>query len=169
MKPSEKVPESANAIAELMREAGVPAGVFQVVHGAVEAVTAICDHPDVSAVTFVGSSKIAALLHARCSALHKRVLCMGGAKNHLVRTACVGCVAACVGLTPSFRATRLRCRTATSTWPPATSWRLPADVLASGTCRHPTCDGGSSWRLTGFACAAAWLRQSCSLSATSLS
>lgn len=84
LKPSEKVPESANAIAELMREAGVPAGVFQVVHGAVEAVTAICDHPDVSAVTFVGSSKIAALLHARCSALHKRVLCMGGAKNHLV-------------------------------------------------------------------------------------
>lgn len=84
LKPSEKVPESANAIAELMKEAGVPAGVFQVVHGAVDAVTSICDHPDVSAVTFVGSSKIAALLHERCSKLHKRVLCMGGAKNHLV-------------------------------------------------------------------------------------
>ena len=85
LKPSEKVPEAANALAELLAEAGVPAGVFQVVHGQAPAVTSICDHPDVLAVTFVGSSKIAGLLHDRCAAMRKRVLCMGGAKNHLVR------------------------------------------------------------------------------------
>lgn len=84
LKPSEKVPEAANRLAELLKEAGIPDGVFQVLHGQAASVTAICDHPDIRAVTFVGSSKIAGIVHARCSRIHKRVLCMGGAKNHLV-------------------------------------------------------------------------------------
>jgi malonate-semialdehyde dehydrogenase (acetylating)/methylmalonate-semialdehyde dehydrogenase len=59
---------------ELMVEAGIPKGVFQIVHGAVEIVNAICDHPDIAAVTFVGSSKVAELVSNRCNASHKRVI-----------------------------------------------------------------------------------------------
>lgn len=84
LKPSEKVPMTFIAIAELMIEAGVPPGVFQIVHGAVDIVTSMCDHPDIAAVTFVGSSKVAEIVSTRCHAVNKRVLALGGAKNHLV-------------------------------------------------------------------------------------
>ena len=84
LKPSEKVPCTMQRIAELMVEAGVPPGVFQIVHGAAEIVTAMCDHKDISAVTFVGSSKVAQIVANRCHAVNKRVLALGGAKNHLV-------------------------------------------------------------------------------------
>jgi malonate-semialdehyde dehydrogenase (acetylating)/methylmalonate-semialdehyde dehydrogenase len=57
LKPSEKVPLSAGRIAELLKEAGLPDGVFNIVHGDVEMVEAICDHPDIEAVSFVGSTK----------------------------------------------------------------------------------------------------------------
>lgn len=83
-KPSEKVPGGMMKIAALMAEAGVPAGVFQIVNGTVEVVTSICDHPGISAVTFVGSSKVAKIVSDRCHALNKRVLALGGAKNHLI-------------------------------------------------------------------------------------
>src|ERR1700704_1446731 len=83
LKPSELVPLSAGRIAELLREAGLPPGVFNVVHGAAEGVEAICDHPDIAAVTLVGSTRVAKLVYRRASASLKRALTLGGAKNHL--------------------------------------------------------------------------------------
>ena len=73
LKPSEKVPLTMMRIVELMVEAGIPKGVFQIVHGVANIVTAICDHPDIAAVSFVGSSKVAEIVANRCNALHKRV------------------------------------------------------------------------------------------------
>lgn len=84
VKPSEKVPLTLKRIASLFEEAGLPPGVFQIVNGTACVVEAICDHPDVAAVTFVGSSRVAELVSLRCKALNKRVLALGGAKNHLV-------------------------------------------------------------------------------------
>lgn len=84
LKPSELVPLSAVRIAELLQEAGLPAGVFQVVHGGREAVEAMCDHSGIDAISFVGSTKIAKLVYRRGSANLKRVLALGGAKNHLI-------------------------------------------------------------------------------------
>lgn len=84
LKPSEKVPLTMYRVASLLIEAGVPKGVFQIINGAIEPVTRLCDHPDVAAVTFVGSSHVAQLVARRCRALDKRVLALGGAKNHLV-------------------------------------------------------------------------------------
>src|SRR5215208_2074767 len=83
LKPSELVPLSAGRIAELLTEAGLPAGVFNVVHGAQEVVEAICDHPNIAAVSFVGSTRVAKLVYRRATASLKRVLALGGAKNHL--------------------------------------------------------------------------------------
>jgi malonate-semialdehyde dehydrogenase (acetylating) / methylmalonate-semialdehyde dehydrogenase len=84
LKPSELVPISAGRIAELLAEAGLPAGVFQVVHGGKEAVEAICDHPDIEAVSFVGSTKVAKIVYRRATSNLKRCLALGGAKNHLI-------------------------------------------------------------------------------------
>jgi malonate-semialdehyde dehydrogenase (acetylating) / methylmalonate-semialdehyde dehydrogenase len=84
LKPSELVPLSAGRIAELLREAGLPDGVFQIVHGGREAVEAICDHPGISAVAFVGSTKIAKVVYRRATSNLKRCLALGGAKNHLI-------------------------------------------------------------------------------------
>ena len=83
-KPSEKVPLSANRTAELLAEAGLPPGVFNVVHGTRPVVEAICDHPDVSAITFVGSTAVAKSVYVRATSKLKRVLALGGAKNHLI-------------------------------------------------------------------------------------
>jgi malonate-semialdehyde dehydrogenase (acetylating)/methylmalonate-semialdehyde dehydrogenase len=83
LKPSELVPLSAGRIAELLAEAGLPPGVFNVVHGAQEVVEAICDHPDVAAVSFVGSTRVAKLVYRRATGNLKRALALGGAKNHL--------------------------------------------------------------------------------------
>jgi len=84
LKPSERVPLTAERTAELLAEAGLPAGVFTVVHGVREAVEALCDHPTVPAVTFVGSTSTAQAVYRRASAALKRVLALGGAKNHLL-------------------------------------------------------------------------------------
>lgn len=84
LKPSELVPLSSVRIAELLREAGLPDGVFNIVHGGQEAVEAIADHPGIDAVTFVGSTKVAKLVYGRATSHHKRALCLGGAKNHLI-------------------------------------------------------------------------------------
>jgi len=84
LKPSELVPLSSIRIAELLREAGLPEGVFQVVHGAKEAVEAICDHSGIAAVSFVGSTKTAKIVYRRATATLKRCLALGGAKNHLI-------------------------------------------------------------------------------------
>ncbi|MEO8859802.1 MAG: CoA-acylating methylmalonate-semialdehyde dehydrogenase, partial [Ginsengibacter sp.] len=84
LKPSEKVPLSAGKLAELLKEAGLPDGVFNIVNGDAEIVEAICDHPDIEAVSFVGSTKIAKLVYQRATHNYKRCLALGGAKNHLV-------------------------------------------------------------------------------------
>ena len=82
LKPSEKDPSVPVRLAELMMEAGAPAGVLNVVHGDKEVVDAILHHPDISAVSFVGSSDIAQYVYATGTANGKRVQAMGGAKNH---------------------------------------------------------------------------------------
>jgi malonate-semialdehyde dehydrogenase (acetylating)/methylmalonate-semialdehyde dehydrogenase len=84
LKPSELVPLSANRIAELLRDAGLPKGVFNIVHGTKNAVEAICDHPDIDAVSFVGSTKVAKIVYKRATSNLKRALALGGAKNHLI-------------------------------------------------------------------------------------
>ena len=84
MKPSEKVPLSVGRLAELLKEAGLPDGVFNVVHGDVDIVEAICDHPDIQAVSFVGSTKVAKIVYKRATSNYKRCLALGGAKNHLI-------------------------------------------------------------------------------------
>src|SRR5215213_6681476 len=84
LKPSERDPSVSNLVAELYAEAGLPAGVFNVVHGDKVAVDALLDHPDVAAVSFVGSTPIASYVHARATEKRKRVQALGGAKNHAV-------------------------------------------------------------------------------------
>ncbi len=84
LKPSEKDPSVSLLLAELLAEAGLPEGVFSVVQGAREAVEAIIAHPGISAISFVGSTPIARLIHREGSAQGKRVQALGGAKNHLV-------------------------------------------------------------------------------------
>src|SRR3954462_9824132 len=84
LKPSERDPSVSNRVAELYREAGLPDGVFNVVHGDKVAVDALLDHPDVAAVSFVGSTPIASYVHARATENRKRVQALGGAKNHAV-------------------------------------------------------------------------------------
>jgi len=84
LKPSQFTPLSAIRIAELLKEAGLPDGVFNVVNGAQETVEALCDHPNIEALTFVGSTRVAKVVYARATAHLKRALCLGGAKNHLI-------------------------------------------------------------------------------------
>jgi malonate-semialdehyde dehydrogenase (acetylating)/methylmalonate-semialdehyde dehydrogenase len=84
LKPSERDPSVSNLIADLYREAGLPDGVFNVVHGDKVAVDALLDHPDVAAISFVGSTPIAKYIHERAGAAGKRVQALGGAKNHAV-------------------------------------------------------------------------------------
>src|SRR3954471_1904239 len=84
LKPSERDPSASNLVADLYAEAGLPAGVFNVVHGDKAAVDALLDHPDVAGVSFVGSTPIAQYVHARGTEKRKRVQALGGAKNHAV-------------------------------------------------------------------------------------
>lgn len=84
MKPSEKVPLSCGRLAQLLKEAGLPDGVFNIVHGDSEIVGAICDHPGIEAVSFVGSTKVARIVYQRATSSYKRCLALGGAKNHLL-------------------------------------------------------------------------------------
>jgi len=84
VKPSEKDPSVANFLAELWAEAGLPAGVFNVVHGDKVAVDRLLDHPDVKAVSFVGSTPIAQYVYETGTKNGKRVQALGGAKNHML-------------------------------------------------------------------------------------
>jgi malonate-semialdehyde dehydrogenase (acetylating)/methylmalonate-semialdehyde dehydrogenase len=84
LKPSEKDPGAAMFLAELLKEAGVPDGVFNVVHGDKVAVDAILEHPDIQAVSFVGSTPIARYIYETGTRNGKRVQALGGAKNHMV-------------------------------------------------------------------------------------
>ena len=84
LKPSERDPSASALVARLWAEAGLPEGVFNVVNGDKESVDALLDHPDVAAVSFVGSTPIARYIHERATATGKRVQALGGAKNHAV-------------------------------------------------------------------------------------
>jgi malonate-semialdehyde dehydrogenase (acetylating)/methylmalonate-semialdehyde dehydrogenase len=84
LKPSERDPSASNFVAQLYADAGLPEGVFNVVHGDKVAVDAILDHPGIEAVSFVGSTPIARYIYERGSASGKRVQALGGAKNHAV-------------------------------------------------------------------------------------
>jgi malonate-semialdehyde dehydrogenase (acetylating)/methylmalonate-semialdehyde dehydrogenase len=84
LKPSEKDPSASIFLAELLREAGVPAGVFNVIHGDKVAVDAILEHPDIKAVSFVGSTPVARHIYETGTRHGKRVQALGGAKNHMV-------------------------------------------------------------------------------------
>lgn len=84
LKPSEQVPYGAMKLAALLKEAGLPDGVFNVVNGGADAVNALCDHPRIKAIAFVGSTKIAKHVYIRGAQTGKVMLCLGGAKNHLM-------------------------------------------------------------------------------------
>lgn len=83
MKPSELVPLSCQRMAELLKEAGLPDGVFNIINGGKEIVEGICDHQDIEAVSFVGSTHVAKLVYQRSTNALKRCVALGGAKNHL--------------------------------------------------------------------------------------
>ena len=84
LKPSEQVPISSNRIAKMLKEAGLPDGVFNIVNGDRAIVEAICDHPEIQAVSFVGSTKVAKIVYQRATSNLKRCTALGGAKNHLM-------------------------------------------------------------------------------------
>jgi malonate-semialdehyde dehydrogenase (acetylating)/methylmalonate-semialdehyde dehydrogenase len=84
LKPSEQDPMVTMRLAELALEAGIPPGVLNVVHGGEQAVNAICDHADIKAISFVGSTKVGTHVYNRATLTGKRVQCMMGAKNHAV-------------------------------------------------------------------------------------
>ena len=84
LKPSEMVPISSLRLVELLKEAGLPDGVLNIVHGDKEIVEAICDHPGIEAVSFVGSTKVAQIVYQRATHNLKRCVALGGAKNHLI-------------------------------------------------------------------------------------
>ncbi|MBL8776049.1 MAG: CoA-acylating methylmalonate-semialdehyde dehydrogenase [Acidimicrobiales bacterium] len=84
LKPSERDPSASLLLAELVAEAGVPDGVFNVVQGDREAVDRLVDHPEVAGVSFVGSTPVACSIYARAAAAGKRVQALGGAKNHMI-------------------------------------------------------------------------------------
>eukprot|EP00435_Cladocopium_sp_Y103_P069166 s1261_g32.t2 len=84
IKPSEKVPLTLMRMAELLKEAGLPPGVLSVVHGSQNVAKALAENPKISAVSFVGSSRVADIIDKTARGAGKRALCMGGAKNHLI-------------------------------------------------------------------------------------
>lgn len=101
-KPSDKTPLTSIAIANALKEAGLPNGLFTVLHGGSETVDAIIDDPIVRAIGFVGSTKVAKIVYTRATALGKRALCMGGAKNHIVLLPDANPELAGVGISDSF-------------------------------------------------------------------
>ncbi len=84
LKPSEQTPLTAGHTAQLLEEAGLPAGVFSVIQGDKRIVEAICEHPRIAAISFVGSTPVAKQVYVRAASQLKRVLALGGAKNHLI-------------------------------------------------------------------------------------
>lgn len=101
-KPSDKTPLTSLKLANAFHEAGLPAGLFTVLHGGEETVNAIIDAPEVKAIGFVGSTKIAKVVYQRATSLGKRALCMGGAKNHIVLLPDANPDLAGVGISDSF-------------------------------------------------------------------
>ena len=84
LKPSERVPLSMRRVYELLEQTGLPKGVVNIVNGGKEVVDALCDHPTVRAISFVGSTPVAKHVYQRSAAAGKRMQCQGGAKNHVI-------------------------------------------------------------------------------------
>ncbi|MBP9681328.1 MAG: aldehyde dehydrogenase family protein [Bacteriovorax sp.] len=101
-KPSEKTPLTSQRIASALKEAGLPDGLFQVLQGGQVTVEAIIDHPAVKAIGFVGSTKIAKAVYDRGTQLGKRVLALGGAKNHIILLPDANPDLAGIGISDSF-------------------------------------------------------------------
>lgn len=101
-KPSDKTPLTSIAIADALKEAGLPAGLFTVLQGGSEVVNEIIESPVVKAVGFVGSTKVAKIVYTKATSLGKRALCMGGAKNHIVLLPDANPELAGVGISDSF-------------------------------------------------------------------
>ncbi|CAN5508849.1 CoA-acylating methylmalonate-semialdehyde dehydrogenase [soil metagenome] len=101
-KPSDKTPLTARRIVDALKEAGLPAGLFTVLHGGEATVSAIIDNPLVKAVGFVGSTKIAKLVYQRTTNLGKRALALGGAKNHVILLPDASPELSGVGISDSF-------------------------------------------------------------------
>lgn len=101
-KPSDKTPLTSNLLANALKEAGLPSGLFQVLQGKTDTVNAIIDHPQVSAIGFVGSTKVAKIIYDRGSLNGKRVLALGGAKNHIVLLPDANLELSGVGISDSF-------------------------------------------------------------------
>lgn len=102
LKPSDKTPLTSLRLAEAFKEAGLPDGVFTVLHGGEATVNAIIDHPLIKAVGFVGSTKIAKMVYQRATNLGKRALALGGAKNHIVLLPDANAELSGVGISDSF-------------------------------------------------------------------
>ena len=145
LKPSEKDPSPSLLLAELAKEAGVPDGVLNVVHGDAVAVDALLEHPDVAAVSFVGSTPIARHVYEAGARHGKRVQALGGAKNHMVvlPDADVG-AAADAAISAGFGSAGERCMAVSvvvAVGASATSWstrsrqRMPSVVVGPGTTR----------------------------------
>jgi malonate-semialdehyde dehydrogenase (acetylating)/methylmalonate-semialdehyde dehydrogenase len=101
-KPSDKTPIASNLIAESLKEAGLPAGIFQVLQGKTDTTNAIIDHPLVKAIGFVGSTKVAKIVYERGCKNGKRVLALGGAKNHIVLLPDANVEISGIGISDSF-------------------------------------------------------------------
>jgi malonate-semialdehyde dehydrogenase (acetylating)/methylmalonate-semialdehyde dehydrogenase len=101
-KPSDKTPLTAFRIANALKEAGLPDGVFTVLHGGASTVDAIIDHPLVKAVGFVGSTKIAKIVYQRATQQGKRALALGGAKNHIILLPDANLELSGIGISDSF-------------------------------------------------------------------
>lgn len=101
-KPSDKTPLTSMLIANALKEAGLPKGLFQVIHGGKDVVESLIDHKDIKAVGFVGSSPVAKAVYQRATQNGKRALAMGGAKNHIVLLPDASTDIAGVGISDSF-------------------------------------------------------------------
>ncbi|RAP36898.1 methylmalonate-semialdehyde dehydrogenase (CoA acylating) [Candidatus Marinamargulisbacteria bacterium SCGC AAA071-K20] len=84
LKPSEKTPLTAHLLADILKDSGLPDNVFQVVDGGENIVNAICEHPQIKAISFVGSTNVAKLVYQKATHHLKSAVCLGGAKNHLL-------------------------------------------------------------------------------------
>ena len=113
LKPSEQTPMTASILAELFKKAGLPAGLFTVLNGGKDVVEAICDHPDIQVVTFVGSTPVAETVYKRATSHLKRCLALGGAKNNLIVTEDVDqCSVACEITAAAYGMSGQRCMAA---------------------------------------------------------
>ncbi len=101
-KPSDKTPLTSMEIASALKEAGLPPGLFTILHGGSETVDAIIEDPAVKAIGFVGSTNVAKIVYTKATSLGKRALCMGGAKNHIVLLPDANPDLAGVGISDSF-------------------------------------------------------------------